>query len=49
MTKEFQGIVGADYRITIPKWVREDLRIEKGDVLVLEVKKVLKREVNKSE
>jgi len=43
MRREFQGIVGADYRVTIPKWIREDLKIDKGDVVILEIKKVLKR------
>ncbi len=43
MSREFQGVVGKGYRVTIPKWVREDLSVEIGDVLVLEVKKVIKR------
>jgi len=41
--REFQAVVGEDYRVTIPKWLRQDLGIEKGDVVVLEVKRVLKR------
>ena len=47
MGKEFQGVVGADHRVTIPKWIRDDHGIEKGDVVVLELKKVIKRAVEK--
>ena len=40
---EFQARVGADYRITIPKWVRDDLNIEIDDIVIVEIKKVIKR------
>jgi len=40
---EFQARVGADYRITIPKWIREDLNIDIDDIVVVEIKKVIKR------
>lgn len=43
MSKEFQAVVDTARRVTIPRWVREDLDIDAGDVVVLEVKKVIKR------
>jgi len=43
MSKVFQARVGVDNRITIPRWVREDLDIEPNDIVIVEVKKVIKR------
>ena len=40
---EFQVVVGRGGRVHIPKWVREDLNIDDGDVVYLVVKKVIKR------
>ncbi len=40
---EFQVVVGQGGRVHIPKWVRQDLNIEDGDVVYLVVKRVMKR------
>ncbi|WP_456327223.1 AbrB/MazE/SpoVT family DNA-binding domain-containing protein [Archaeoglobus sp.] len=45
---EFQAKVGPDGRITIPKWVREDMNIEPEDIVIVQVKKVIKREKRKN-
>ncbi|RLE58831.1 MAG: hypothetical protein DRN53_07835 [Thermoprotei archaeon] len=49
MSREFQARVGVDNRITIPKWLREDLGIEANDIVIVEVKKVIKRAKAKGE